>query len=83
MKRGAGAVRRVVRAAVAARPKHAELATEGAAAGGQGIQQPSSAVPPPPEVTGQDQSGSNQRHRSFSTLPWTNPVTLQSINPKV
>ena len=78
----AGALRRAARAAAAARPRHAEFATEGAAAGGQIVQQPPSGAPPV-EGNGQDQGGPNQLHRRFSTLPWTNPVTLQSINPKV
>lgn len=83
MQRGAGLARRVGRAA-AARLKHAEFATEGAAAaGGQGIEQPTPVVPLA-EGPGQDQGVvRNQCLRSFSTLPWTNPVTLQSINPKV
>ncbi|KAG0612620.1 hypothetical protein M758_6G041900 [Ceratodon purpureus] len=78
----AGALRRAARAAAAARPRHAEFATEGAAAGGQIVQQPPSGAPPV-EGNGQDQGGPNQLHRCFSTLPWTNPVTLQSINPKI
>lgn len=82
MQRGGGLARRVGRAA-AARLKHAEFATEGAAAAGQSIQQPAPVVPLAAEAPGQDQGVRSQCLRSFSTLPWTNPVTLQSINPKV
>ncbi|XP_024368499.1 alanine aminotransferase 2 [Physcomitrium patens] len=82
MQRGVGkAVRRVGRAA-AARLKHSEFVSRGAAAGIQSIQQPIPA-PSATEVSAQDQGVSSQWHRGFSTLPWTNPVSMQSINPKV
>jgi alanine transaminase len=54
--------------------RHAEFATEGAAV--------AAPVPPAAEGSGSGQ-GDQGPPRKFSTLPWTNPVSLQSINPKI
>lgn len=70
MQRGVGAARRAVAKAAATR-----LNTVGGAAveGQQGVV---------PDVVA-DQVLANQWFRGFSALPWTSPVTLQTINPKV
>lgn len=71
MQRGAGAARRAVSRAAAARLKNPEVATEGQ----QGVATP--------DVIPDQGANNNQWLRNFSAMSWTSAVTLQNINPRV
>lgn len=71
MQRGAGAARRAVSRAAAARLKNPDVATEVQ----QGVAT-SDFIP--------DQGANNSQWlRNFSAMSWTSSVTLQNINPRV
>ena len=71
MQRGAGAARRAVSRAAAARLKNPDVATE--------VQQGVAT----PDLIPDQGANNNQWHRNLSAMSWTSSVTLQNINPRV